>query len=573
MSELTQALALLHVEHQLLTAEAAHHLIDLAESSNDDTPVVEALLDEVSRVDVLTAIADALDVPFVDLNGRDTMLSVAEDMLAAAGTSYLSEHALIPMTHVDGTRVAVTANPEDRDALAYLRSRAGDFNEIMMADRQQINAAILVAASMATAEITPGPNAVPNWIDALLVQALAQRASDIHFRYSADGTLLTRVRIDGVLRKVAVPDAIVGKESEVVAAVLARCETLDGANLREPQDGSFQHSAAGGKKVEVRVALLPQTTGPNVTLRLLDADSVRRTPEEMGMDAAHIEALRNVIAQPSGALIVTGPTGSGKSTTLFSLLAEVDSVARNALSIEQPVEYSLPGLGQTAIREDLGARSLTWARALRSILRSDPDVILVGEIRDPDVAKTALEASATGHLILTTLHANSAPAAFVRLGQMGLKPHEVADAVTAVVSQRLIRTLCDCATIDKPTVEEADIFTAFNMEVPEGLRRATGCTACAGTGFSGRRVVMELLIPDGAFRDVIARPNPSAADVDAAAIAAGWRPLSYDALRIVAEGASTMAEARRITGLTPVEHQPAEDIGQLPTLTFGFGEG
>ena len=565
-NNLQQAVAALAANYNIISADTALHVIDLIDDT-DHEPFVDALLDAASTVDILRAIADAIGVDYVDLNGRDLNMSVNDDMVAQIGLDYLSTHGIIPMTHADGSTVVVAANPEDTESLAYIRSRAGNVDRVVMAAQQQVNALLLVAASMATAEINAGPQAVPQWIDALLVQALAQHASDIHFRFQSDGRLLTRVRVDGVLRKVKVPDAILSRETEVIAAILARCDTLDGSNLREPQDGAFSFEAAGGKTTEVRVALLPQVAGPNLTLRLLDADAVRRTPEAMGIRDDYIAALRDIIHSPAGALIVTGPTGSGKSTTLFALLAEVDAVSRNCLSVEDPVEYHLPNVGQTAIRHDLGNRSMTWARALRSILRSDPDVVLVGEIRDPDVAKTALEASSTGHLVLTTLHANSAPGAFSRLTQMGLKPHEIADAVTAVVAQRLIRTLCNCAVDDRPTAEETELFTEFNMDVPATVRRATGCTSCAGTGYAGRRVVLELLIPTAEFRDVVTVPGVSSSRIDEAAAAAGWLPMGYDALRLVADGATTIDEARRITGL-----QTVGDTAdwELPTIDFGF---
>ena len=575
--QVRKALASLAVDFEAIPEDLALKAIRAVDAGADATDLNELIFAEASMNSVLRAIAEAIGLDFADLHDRTLMMSPDEDLVSSIGTDYLSEKVILPMRSNDGEVVLVASNPEDQDAVNHVRARAGSVDRVVMASKAQIRGAILVAASITTAIIEPGPRAVVNWVDALLVQALASRASDIHFRYGSDGSLFVRSRIDGVLRKITVPEAIIGRENEVVAQVIARCSTMDGSNLREPQDGSFSFDAAG-KTTEVRVALIPQMTGANLTLRLLDSSSIKRTPESMGIRYDYIERLREIIALPQGCLVIVGPTGSGKTTTLYTLLGEIDAVSSNVMTVEDPVEYRLPHVGQTAIRDDLGERSVTWARALRSLLRSDPDVVLVGEIRDHDVAQTALEASSTGHLVLTTLHAQTAPSAFTRLTQMGLKPFEIAEAVTAVVSQRLIRTLCECSKEDHPNQEEVQVFTDFGLDAPETIRRPIGCTSCSGTGFAGRAAIIELLVTDESFRDTISVPGVPSSEVERAARAAGWMPLTYDALRAVAEGRTTIDEARRVTGLIgalPTEGETAsdtDDFASLPSMTFGFGD-
>jgi type II secretory ATPase GspE/PulE/Tfp pilus assembly ATPase PilB-like protein len=428
-----------------------------------------------------------------------------------------------------------------------------------LALRSQVLARLLNVTSDLPSDVGTGPNAVPEWTDKLLARAVAERASDLHFRYLSDGRLMVRIRVDGVLRQSRFPEALEGRESEVIGSILARCTTIDPSNVREPQDGMFSFSA-GGRHIDVRVAMLPQVSGPNLTLRLLDSMTLRKRPEEMGFDPEHLTTMRTTMASAQGCIMVVGPTGSGKTTTLYSLLREVDAVRRNVLTVEDPVEYNLPYIGQTQIRNDMGERSLTWSRALRSIVRNDPDVILVGEVRDSDVAKVAMEASITGHMVLTTLHAHSAPGAYNRMTQMGVPRYLVADAISLVISQRLMRQVHDCARLEPPTREEVNLLTRWGLEVPEKVPHELGCPECNGIGYQGRLAVIEVLVPDAQFRAVVAEGAHSDT-IRRAAEECGWRSIIHDGLRLVREGRSTVTEmARVLSDLELIENREDDEV-------------
>jgi type IV pilus assembly protein PilB len=557
-TDLERAIAVLARVHGLLTPQAAVKLIRDARATG--RPLAEMLRDHMAESDLLAAVAQELGMRFVDLSARDLDLVSDQRILARTDPKFLAERAALPMVNREGQVVVVMANPLDIDALGYMRSRFPEGVSAALAPRPQILARILNATSDMPTEVGTGTNAVPEWVDRLLSRAVAEQASDLHFRYLTDGRLMVRVRVDGVLRQLRYPDALEGREPEVVGSILARCATIDPANIREPQDGMFSFNA-GGRQIDVRVAMIPQVAGPNLTLRLLDSMTLRKRPEEMGFSTEHLTTMRQTMAASQGCIVVVGPTGSGKTTTLYALLREVDAVRRNVLTVEDPVEYNLPYIGQSQIRHDMGERSLTWARALRSIVRNDPDVILVGEVRDSEVAKVAMEASITGHMVLTTLHAHSAPGAYSRMIQMGVPRYLVADAISLVVSQRLMRQVHDCARLEPPTREEIEILTRWGLEIPDRVPHETGCVECSGMGYQGRLAVVEILAPDARFRSAVS-DGAHSDELRRVAESCGWRSILHDGLRLVREGRSTVSEMARV--LSDMEFlETAEESGAV----------
>jgi type IV pilus assembly protein PilB len=300
--------------------------------------------------------------------------------------------------------------------------------------------------------------------------------------------------------------------------------------------------------IDVRVSTLPQVWGPRLVLRLLDSHNLATPLDQMGFSPRTLHLMRTASTQSMGMIVASGPTGSGKSTTLYSMLREIDPITRNVMTVEDPVEYKLPNIGQTAIRVGLGDMSLTFPMALRAILRQDPDVILVGEMRDAETVKTAMDAAITGHLVLSTLHARSAVGVYTRLIEMGAPGYLVADAVTLSVAQRLVRKIHECRVLEPPTLAEVRQFTKMNLEVPDLLAHPVGCEGCANTGYRGRLAVSEALPTESEVRELLVTGQLGDRLLQAARNS-GYTPLLEDGLRMAAEGMTTVQEVRRVVEL------------------------
>jgi len=358
-------------------------------------------------------------------------------------------------------------------------------------------------------------------INALLTQALREGASDIHVE-PFEQVSVVRFRIDGMLRDIVRPKK--GIHASLISRIKIMAQ-LDIAEKRLPQDGRIT-LRVGGKPVDVRVSTLPTGHGERAVLRLLDKEAGRLDLLDLGMNDATLQSFDRLISQPHGIVLVTGPTGSGKSTTLYAALSRLNSTTTNILTVEDPIEYELPGVGQTQVNPRI---DMTFAKALRAILRQDPDVIMIGEIRDLETAQIAVQASLTGHLVLATLHTNDAAAAVTRLLDMGIEPFLLASSLLGVVAQRLIRTLCPyCKRYDGREWH------------------AVGCARCGQTGFLGRVGIYEVLQMDEGIRAQI-HDRASEADIRTEAQTAGMRTMREDGQRWVADGTTTQAELLRVT--------------------------
>ena len=382
-------------------------------------------------------------------------------------------------------------------------------------------------------------------VNSIIFQAAEDGASDVHFEPQEDA-LAVRLRIDGVLHEVQrIP-------KRMMAGVTTRLKVLaklDIAERRKPQDGRISlNAAAAGRMLDIRVATLPTVEGESVVMRLLDKSKRPPTLEELGLSDAMRVTLEEVVQRPTGALLVTGPTGSGKSTTLYAALAEINNPAINIITVEDPVEYRLGGVNQVQINQRAG---LTFAAALRSILRSDPDVVMVGEIRDPETAKISIEAALTGHFVLSTLHTNDAPGALTRLNEMGVEPFLTGSAVTGVLAQRLARKLCThCCEMYTPSVDEL-IKARVSPDIAaqaDGMifYRKRGCPRCNQTGYKGRIGVFQLLTMSENL-ETLAAGKASREELERAAMEEGMRTLWDDGIAKVAAGLTSIEELARVT--------------------------
>jgi type IV pilus assembly protein PilB len=382
-------------------------------------------------------------------------------------------------------------------------------------------------------------------VNSIIFQAAEDGASDVHFEPQEDA-LAVRLRIDGVLHEVQrIP-------KRMMAGVTTRLKVLaklDIAERRKPQDGRISlNAAAAGRMLDIRVATLPTVEGESVVMRLLDKSKRPPTLEELGLSDEMRQTLEEVVQRPTGALLVTGPTGSGKSTTLYAALAEINNPAINIITVEDPVEYRLGGINQVQINQRAG---LTFAAALRSILRSDPDVVMVGEIRDPETAKISIEAALTGHFVLSTLHTNDAPGALTRLNEMGVEPFLTGSAVTGVLAQRLARKLCThCCEMYTPSVEEL-IKARVSPDIAaqaDGMifYRKKGCPRCNQTGYKGRIGVFQLLAMSETL-ETLAATKASREELERAAMEEGMRTLWDDGISKVAAGLTSIEELARVT--------------------------
>ena len=387
-------------------------------------------------------------------------------------------------------------------------------------------------------------------VNLILDRAVAAGASDIHVEPDRE-RVAVRGRVDGVLRELV---ELPGNAGPAVTSRIKIMAGLDIATKRRPQDGRSAVTV-DGTRVGIRVSTLPSQEGEKVVLRLLDPRSARRSLDSLGMPPAIRDPLDAVLGREHGLFLVTGPTGSGKTTTLYAVLESRDREHRNVITLEDPVEYRLDGLTQVQVQPRAG---LTFAAALRSVLRQDPDVIMVGEMRDRETTETGLAAALTGHLVLSTLHTNDAPGAVARLTEMGVPRYLVAGGLTGVLAQRLVRRVCEhCATISPVTGDE---LFALGLPTPPHLPRAVGCDRCDGTGYAGRIGVFEMLRVTPAIREGILADAP-ADDIREAASAAGMTPLALDAWGKVEAGLTTLDEVRPLLALLADDARSCRQCG------------
>jgi type IV pilus assembly protein PilB len=527
----------------------------------------QAILDEGAATSegIARALATRYQLPLIDLAAQE----VDADAAKLVPLHVLERVIAIPYELRDDVLRVAVANPANVHGIDELRLATRYALEISVAGREDIEVEIrrLVRASEAFGaraavdedlaveeeeeaddlEVDDGISDAPlvRLVNSVIFQAAEDGASDIHFEPQED-SLVVRFRIDGVLQEV---QRIPKRMMPGVTTRLKVLAKLDIAERRKPQDGRISlNAAAAGRMLDVRVATLPTVEGESIVMRLLDKSKQAPTLVELGLSEEMQMKLSEMIRRPTGALLVTGPTGSGKSTTLYASLSEINRPEINIITVEDPVEYRLPGVNQVQINPRAG---LTFAAALRSILRSDPDVVMVGEIRDGETAKMAIEAALTGHFVLSTLHTNDAPSALTRLNEMGVEPFLTGAAVTGVLAQRLARKLCShCCELYTPSVDEL-LKARVSPEVAAasdgmGFYRKRGCPRCNQTGYKGRIGVYQLLSMSEQLES-LAVMKASREDLERAALGEGMRTLWDDGLSKVASGLTSIEELARVS--------------------------
>jgi type II secretion system protein E len=393
------------------------------------------------------------------------------------------------------------------------------------------------------------------FVNQVLKDAIELRASDIHLEPFEDEFRI-RYRIDGELQEVSVPAQL----KRFQPAIVSRVKILSHLNIAEkrlPQDGRIK-IRLDDAEVDIRVSVIPMLHGEAVVMRLLRQNSTLRGLAEIGMNQRELEHFRHVLGLPHGIILVTGPTGSGKTSTLYTALNEINDAVRKIITVEDPVEYQLKGVNQIQVNEKSG---LTFARGLRSILRHDPDVILIGEIRDAETAQIAVQASLTGHLVFSTLHTNDAPGALTRLVDMGVEPYLVASSLEAVLAQRLVRVLCPhCKQPDNsPTAQQFKM--KLGIAADKTIFKSVGCRECRNTGFFGRHAIFEWMDTDEEIRQLILQ-SASTDQIRAAARKGGMRTLAEDGWRLVAAGITTVEEVLSVTTAKEVESATKNQAGE-----------
>ncbi len=520
-----------------------------------------------TELDAFQSIGASLGMSVIDLAKVEVEQAAVKDF----PLRLVHRHFLFPLSRTDSEIRIVTGNPFDVQAADAVADATGLFVKTVLALPHEV--ATLIKANLGVgAETLDGLIAkadedsdgieilddldfdeseaaamaqqasVVKLVNDILSEAVNVRASDIHMELQATG-LKIRYRIDGVLQTQPVPQEL----NRFQAAIISRLKIMAHLNIAEkrvPQDGRIKLRVSG-REIDIRVSIIPMLHGEGVVMRILDKEAMSFSLSGIGMGDKINDKFQKLIRLPHGIVLVTGPTGSGKTTTLYSALAEIKSERNKIITTEDPIEYQLEGINQIQVNHKVG---MTFAASLRSILRHDPDVVLVGEIRDFETAENAVQASLTGHMVFSTLHTNDAAGAFMRLVDMGVEPFLVSSTLEGVLAQRLVRTLCkECKEEYMPTINEipAD-FSIYEYTDGEPIYRPRGCRNCRGTGYSGRLGIYELLETNDEIRQ-LASEKTSTIALRRAALAGGMQSLREDGWVKVAEGATSIDEVLRVT--------------------------
>lgn len=544
------------VERGLITREQLEQAAAEHRSSGERLDRALIRLGMVGRREVLEIIGEQLAMPVVDLGAAD----VAPEVIQLLPARVVFKQQVVPIELRDGVLVVATSDPFDLSALDELRLVTGNPIELVLADEEELRQFIrthygvggdtlhemagqgpgLESIEGEADEIEQAQEAsVIKLVNDLLAEAISERATDVHIE-PYEGSLAVRYRIDGVLQRANVPPTI----HRFGAAIVSRLKIMASLNIaekRRPQDGriTFRHKPPGQapSEFDLRMSVIPMLSGEGVVLRVLSKTAVLMGLDQLGMPENVLKSWDTLINRPHGILLVTGPTGSGKSTTLYASLNRIVSDEVKVITVEDPVEYHVPGVNQIQVNHKVG---LDFSSGLRSILRHDPDVVMIGEIRDKETAETAVQASLTGHLVFSTLHTNDAAGAATRLLDMGVEPFLIASSVEGVMAQRLVRRVC--AQCSQPFTAEPGSLPKDFEEEGANLRCGAGCRNCRGTGFRGRVGLYEMLHLTGATREMVMR-RVNAAELVAAALAEGELSLlKYDGYAKVRQGQTTMEE-------------------------------
>jgi general secretion pathway protein E len=539
--------------------------LDLARQKGGDLIEHIVSMGMVREDELLRAISEEVGIEYVDL--RETEIDLS--LLKTFPQKLIYRQSLFPIRRENGSLVVATNDPFDLYPLDEVSASTGLSVHPVLAERSEI--AKLIKAHLGVGGETVGglvemrmeqdgvelleeletdgselsemaqEASVVRLVNEILLEAIETRASDVHIESQASG-LVIRYRVDGILHSQPVPNEI----NHFRAAIISRLKIMARLNIAEkrlPQDGRIKLRVKG-REIDVRLSVIPMIHGEGLVMRILDKGSMVFELQRLGMDAATYKTLAELIRLPHGILLVTGPTGSGKTTTLYSALIEINDASTKIITTEDPVEYQLEGINQIQVHPKIG---LTFAASLRSILRHDPDIVLVGEIRDLETAENAIQASLTGHLVFSTLHTNDASGAYTRMVDMGVEPFLVASTVEAVMAQRLVRRLCKyCREEYKPNPEDMPRDFLWDDLGDRPLYRPKGCRECRQVGYLGRMGIYELLVTTDAVRQ-LAHDRASSWEIKKAAMNDGMRTLRVDAWHKAICGDTSVEEVVRIT--------------------------
>jgi type IV pilus assembly protein PilB len=511
-------------------------------------------LDLVSEDKMASLIADELGYPFI----KASDYLVSKEMLKLVPEEVCRKYRLIPLFKIGDSLTVAMANPKDIEAIDEIKIKSKcQITEPVLAAPIEINQAI-DKYYKTTQEVEEVIESIPQkkeaeveeedlremaqeapiikLVNLIIAHAVEREASDIHIEPD-EKVLRVRYRIDGVLHEVNTPPR------RLQRAVISRVKVLaemDIAKRHVPQDGRINIKIKD-KELDLRISTFPTVNGENVVMRILDKSSVLRGLEKLGFFKEDLNRFNELIRKPNGIILVTGPTGSGKTTTLYSALSTINSLDKNIITVEDPVEYKLPLIRQTQVNRKAG---IDFANGLRSILRQDPDIIMVGEIRDKETAEMAIQASLTGHLVFSTLHTNDAPGALTRLVDMGIEPFLISNSVVGILAQRLVRLIC--THCKKKTSISKKQLDKFNLDKKDTLYTGAGCKRCNNTGYSGRIGIFELLTVDDEIKELI-EEKASVAKIREAAKPKGMTTLLADGLQKVKQGSTSLEEVLRVT--------------------------
>lgn len=519
----------------------------------------------VRSEDVLKALSIQVGIPYVsEINPEE----IPTDLVSQIPINYAKRNEIIPLRREDGAILVAMADPVNHSALDDLHLIYDQPTRPVIASSQQILDAINVAFNRQVGtdqtvmsdldeednldqmaqeleevqDLLESADEAPiiRLVNQLLFRAVKQNASDIHLE-PFEKEVVVRFRIDGLLYDIMHPP------KKAQNSILSRIKIMANMNIAEkrlPQDGRIRIKLAG-KDIDIRVSTLPTSFGESVVMRLLDRSKVLRNLDNVGLAGPNIKLVRELIAKSHGIILVTGPTGSGKTTTLYAALTELNSPDVKIITVEDPVEYQLAGINQTQVNAKI---DMTFANALRAILRQDPDVVMIGEIRDKETAEIAVQASLTGHLVLSTLHTNDASSSATRLIDMGVEPFLIASSLVGIVAQRLLRTLCkDCREPHDPSPYELEQLAIHPSQLQgRHIYRANGCASCLETGYAGRTAVHEILLITDEIRGLITQ-SVDAMTLKKAAMKSGMLTLREIGIGLILEGLTTVDEVLSIT--------------------------
>jgi len=509
----------------------------------------------IAEADSVRIYADLIGVPFIDLS--DYLIDV--DVIKLIPEAVAKKCKAVPLFKIGGSLTVAMSDPQDIMALDEIRDRSGmAMIDAMIATPEAIQKTIdqyygaIGSAKELVAGLTPEKMEeharagkgmaelveeapVIRLVNLLIAQAVKDRASDIHIE-PAENNVLIRYRVDGILHEIQqIP-------KHLQSALISRVKVMghmDIAQTRSPQDGRIQLKMEG-RSLDLRVSSFPTINGENIVIRILDKSSVIKGLGELGFGSDQLKLFEKFIRRPNGIILVTGPTGSGKTTTLSAALSTINSIEKNIITIEDPVEYEIPLIRQTQVNPKA---DITFASGLRSILRQDPDIIMVGEIRDRETAEIAIQASLTGHLVLSTLHTNDAASSLTRLIDMGVEPFLISTSVIGILAQRLVRVICPkCKATYTPS---AEVLKDLHFDRPLELYRGTGCMHCKNSGYVGRIGIFELLVIDESIKNMIVSRMP-VHEIRKKAMEAGMRTLYEDGIEKIKNGITTAEEVLRV---------------------------